>query len=45
MNNQKGAVLIILLNFLFVALGITLLIMGLFTNRNLLAQIPDIFKR
>lgn len=45
MNNQKGAVLIILLNFLFVALGITLLIIGLFTNRNILAQIPGIFKR
>lgn len=44
LSNEKGF-FIIILDILFVALGITLLIIGLLKNKELLAQIPSIFKR
>jgi hypothetical protein len=44
MRNQKGF-FIIFLDILFVILGLVLLIIGLLTNRDILAQLPAIFKR
>ncbi len=44
MENQKGF-LIIILDILFVVLGIVILIMGLFTNQEILAQLPSLFKK
>jgi len=43
MRNQKGF-FIIFLDILFVILGLTLLIIGLLTNRDILAQFPDFIK-
>ena len=45
MTNNKNGFFIILLDLLFVAIGVGLLILGLSQNQNILASLIDVIKK